>query len=350
MKRQSVSSRSYLLRSPAADRIAPYEPLRILVEAFAQDPAVDQVLYFGDSVIERVSRDDADATPLGQMVAERLAHRYQSCVVSYSALRPDGFLALSRVLTLTPARPRLLVLPINIRCFSPQWDWNPAFDFSREIASIDAYCRAPHRGIPRLIPTNRLPISLWKRWAFNRRRVQYSLGAFNRVGGFTKLIAKGPTDTPAAEFRWRQIFVFHYLYPLSAKHRQLHALRELLRNLKLLDIPVLCYITPLNYQAGARLLGEAFALGVSETVRKVLGLLSEEGGETATASEGARLVMADWSFRLPEGCFFHRNEPTEHLNEHGRHQLADAIAQLVLSRLAARPHRTMPVGPCPQSI
>lgn len=266
------------------------------------------------------------------MVTDRLAHRYRCSVISYSALRPDGFLALSKILAITPSRPQILVLPINIRCFSPQWDWNPAFDFSREIAAIRAYGRAPNRGLPRLIPTNKLQVRFWKRWAFQRKRVRYPLGAFDRVAGFTKLIATQPTDPEAVEFRWRQILVFHYLHPLVAHHRQLDALRQLLQNLRSLAIPVVAYLTPVNYQAGTRLLGEAFTLGVSETVRKVLGLLSEEGGVVAPGTKGAGLVMADWSFLLSEGCFFHPNEPTEHLNAQGRRQLAEKIARLVLVR------------------
>lgn len=319
-----------LLRWPSSGHVPPYEPLRRLVEAYDREGGDEGALYFGDSVVERVSRDDADTKTLGQMVSDRLAHRYRTCVLSYSALRPDGYLALSRVLEITRSRPRLVVLPINIRCFSPQWDWNPSFDFTREIASIESYCRAPGRGVPKLVPTNKLPVTFWKRWAFHRRRVYYPLSRFDRVGGFTKLIASKPTDVSAVDFRWQQIFIFHYLHPLALDHRQMQALRHMLRQLRALDLRVVSYITPINYQAGARLVGEEFAARVSQTVGKVLSLVAEEDGVAASGPAEGQQAIADWSFLLAEDCFFHRNEPTEHLNERGRRRLADAVAGLVL--------------------
>ncbi len=325
-----TAAASGLARWTRGGRAAPYEPLRRLVEAFDREEGADRVLYFGDSVVERVSRDDADTRPLGQMVSDGLAHRYETCVVSYSALRPDGYLALSRVLGITRSRPRLALLPVNVRCFSPQWDWNPSFDFAREIAAIEAYCRAPGRGIPRLIPTNKLPVRFWKRWAFHRRRVCYPLAEPDRVGGFARVIATKPADAAAVDFRWRQIFIFHYLHPLAADHRQMRALGHLLRQLRALDVRVLSYVTPINYQAGVRLVGEEFATRVSETVGKVLSLVAEEGGEAPVDPAGRRQAVADWSSLLPEDCFFHRNEPTEHLNERGRRRLAEAVTALAL--------------------
>ncbi len=330
MKSVWTAAGDRLSRWWSAGRTEPYEPLRRLVEAFDREAGRDRALYFGDSVVERVSRDDENTNPLGQMVVDRLTHRYDTCVVSYSALRPDGYLALSRVLSITRSRPCLVILPINVRCFSPQWDWNPSFDFARESASIEAYCRAPERGIPRLVPTNKRPVRFWKRWAFHRKKVCYPLSGIDRVGDFAKVIARKPTDVSAAQRRWREIFIFHYLHPLAADHRQMRALRRLLRHLRALDARVAAYLTPVNYQAGVRLVGEAFTAGVAETVSRVLSLMAEEGGETPSGSREQPLVVADWSVLLPEDCFFHRNEPTEHLNEKGRRRLADAVAALAL--------------------
>jgi hypothetical protein len=264
------------------------------------------------------------------MVASRLSHRYRTTVVSWSAFRPDVYLSLCRVLAITRSRPRLLILPVNLRCFSPQWDRNPEFDFAREIAAIETFRRHPEHGVPRLTPTKDLPRSYWKWREFRRTPVRYPVPAPERVAGFLEAIASRPADARTAEARWRQIFVFHYLHPVAEEHRQLRFLEETLRQLGELRVPVLAYLTPVNHEAGVRLLGDAFVSQVSATVATVLRRMADVAAAVGALPGAPRPTVADWGFLLGEDCFFHRNEPTEHLNERGRRRLADALAGLAL--------------------
>jgi hypothetical protein len=311
----------------------PYEPLERMVEAFQQPGGDERVLYFGDSVVERVSREDVDTTPLGQAVADRLRPNHTTCVVSHTGYRPGIYLALSRVLASLPKKPWLVILPINVRCFSPQWDWNPRFELDREITAINRYPRDPQKKMIRLVPTDKMPVGFWKWQAFLRWQVRYPFSSSHRIKYFVNVIAKQPKDSSAADFRLRQIFIFHYLHPLEANHRQLKYLQTLLRFLCELGIPVLSYLTPINYQAGARYVGEDFKALVSENVGKVL---QQMAGNSLTAVsdnvfKGPKLTVANWTFLLTENFFFHRNESTEHLNASGRNKLSDSIVRLVLN-------------------
>jgi hypothetical protein len=291
----------------------------------------ERILYFGDSVVERVSRNDTDPTPLGQLVAQKLLPRYKTWVISHSAYRPEIYLALSRALESALQKPSMVILPINIRCFSPQWDWNPDFDFTREIRAIDRYHRDPEKKMIRLIPTNKIPVGFLKRQTFLHKKVHYPLSDCKRVRDFVAAIADKPKDPCAEHFRWRQIFIFHYLHPLETDHRQLRYLQALLKLLRDLELPVVSYLTPINYQAGVRYVGEVFETLVSKNVGKILQLMAGEPLKAVsdTFYQSPGLTVADWTFWLTDNFFFHRNEPTEHLNESGRNRLSTRILRLV---------------------
>ena len=310
---------------------APYEPLERIVKSCQQVEDGEMVLFFGDSVVERVSRDDADKTPLGQIVTNRLFPRYTTCVISHSAFRPEIYLALSRTIASAHKKPSLVILPINIRSFSPQWDWDPRFDFEQEIRLINYYHCDPEKKMIRLVPTNQIPVGFWKRQAFLRRKVRYPFSSCTQIRNFVDVITNKSKDPGDMEFRWKQIFIFHYLYPLEANCRQLVHLQTLLRFLRDLDIPVLSYLTPINYQAGVRYVGEVFKALVLENVEKVLQQMAGQPLKAVsdTVYKGPKLTVADWTFLLTDNFFFHRNEPTEHLNESGRNKISDGIVRLV---------------------
>jgi hypothetical protein len=311
---------------------SPYEPLERLVAGCQPTTEGERMVYFGDSVVERVSRDDVDQTSLGQMVANRLRGRYTTHVISYSAYRPEIYLALSRTLASARKKPALILLPINLRSFSPQWDWNPSFDFEREISAINRYNADPEKKMIRMVPTNQIPIGFWKRRAFLRRKVHYPFSGFTRVGDFVDTIANKPKHPRDIDLRWKQIFIFHYLYRLEAGHRQLTALQALLALLRESDIPVASYLTPINYQAGVRHVGKEFRALVTENIATLVQRMAGQPLTVVsdTLYRGPRLTLADWTFWLTEDYFFHRNEPTEHLNQAGRDKLSDGIVRLVL--------------------
>jgi hypothetical protein len=315
-----------------APKPSPYEPLERVVANCQPAEEEDRILYFGDSVVERVSRNDVDKTPLGQMVANKLRGRYTADIVSYSAYRPQIYWALSRTLAFAKKKPGLIILPINLRSFSPQWDWNPSFDFEREISAINRYNADPQKKMIRLVPTNQIPVGFWKRRAFLRRKVQYPFSSFQRINQFMDTIANKSKNPSDADFRWRQIFIFHYLYRLEANHRQLIYLQKLLSFLHDLGIPVVSYLTPINYQAGVRYLGDVFKTLVLENVGKIWRQMAGKplSAISDTIYMGPKLTLANWTFMLTENFFFHRNEPTEHLNESGRNKLSDGIVRLVL--------------------
>jgi hypothetical protein len=132
--------------------------------------------------------------------------------------------------------------------------------------------------------------------------------------------------SPAVDenFRRKQIFIFHYTHPLSPRHPKVAYLQQTLDLLGDMGIACLAYITPINYQAGERVVGEAF----TKIVRANVGTLSNEL-ESYHQQKWFRFI--DYSYHLSSNYFFHINEPTEHLAQFGRVALAGLIAKEVMA-------------------
>ncbi len=297
-----------------------YRQLAQIVDAFDGNAGSPDVLYLGDSVVERVSRNDADRRTLGTMVTEAIRPDLRATWISHSAYHLGVFSSLLRVLECTRHRPDVVVFPINLRSFSPQWHFNPQWQFHEEINAIERYLANPSAGIPRV----RAPWVRRREWEeFDATCVEYPETAFRRVGQFRDVIASFAKDEAAVEFRRRQIFIFHYLNTLSQAHPRLAILDSVLKLLDNLGCSVLCYITPVNYSAGIRYVDTPFLTGVRRNVAAV--------AEVVKRHQGPRLRFADHSELLDSQYFFNEHDAAEHLNERGRRELTSKLAAEVVA-------------------
>ena len=120
----------------------------------------------------------------------------------------------------------------------------------------------------------------------------------------------------------RVIFTFHYLFELRRDDDRLEAARDVFVRGKEFGCDVVAYIPPLDVEGGRELLGDGFEREIADKVETVLAAL-------------APFSVHDWSTLLPSEYFFHRFEPTEHLNERGRARVADEIARAVDSAITS---------------
>src|SRR5207248_2554292 len=110
--------------------VALMSKLVTLLAGVAADPAKIGVLFLGDSVSERVSRDERKAEPLVTMFAKNLRESAGVQAVTHSGLHAEVFLAILRATQALGGKPRVLVMPINLRSFSPQWWYAPEYQFA----------------------------------------------------------------------------------------------------------------------------------------------------------------------------------------------------------------------------
>lgn len=278
---------------------------------------VPPVLYLGDSVVERVSRNDLDTRHLGQMVIDNLSHTRRVLCISHSAYQIELFNAFARALARMRYRPRIVILPINLRSFSPQWDLNPEWQFIEELRTIEKFAQNSSVGS---LKTGKRTLSIEE---FEATTVSYPHTSFTCIGQFRQLIKMGAEVDEQKAFRWQQIFVFHYMHPLSRDHPKLRLIHDTVARLAELGILILVYITPINFQAGQKLIGADFMTAIQHQV----SLVSEQVSY-ARREEAVRFL--DFSTVLSSDYFFHEYNPTEHLNERGRYIISKKIADEVI--------------------
>ena len=296
-----------------------YRELIELIDLYSSLDRAAEVLLLGDSVVERISRYDGDQRTLDRILGELFTGQLRVGCISHTAYNLRIFEALLRALGQLPARPKLIILPINLRSFSPQWFHNPVWQLTHEMDSIEQFIAKGGKN-PMLERESRSTYSLG--WYFVP--VKYPASDFTRLGQFLEVIyAKPKRAKPKNEAarlqRKKQIFIFHYLHPLSPTHPLLGNLKRVIELSANLRVALLAYFTPLNYQAGQKIVGEAFL----ETVNANLALVQEVFA-SAAGKETKRLV--DFSQLLSVEHFFHEEEASEHLNQEGRRILAEAIA------------------------
>lgn len=306
----------------------PYSEFIRLFNSYNNPDGVETVLFLGDSVAERVSWEDNDQQTLSQILEFELRNKIRLIAISYGGFTLKVFYYFLLALEKMSYKPKAVVLPINMRNFSPQWDLEPKWSFQQEINLVENFIvDASISPSLEQVQNEDIPIEVFN--AFDACVVDYPLSPLNRVGHFRLLInAKAATDEQN-RFRLSQIFIFHYAYVLDFNHRKMIFLKSILDLLRKMRIPAFVYITPMNIDAGVRLVGDAF----SDIVRSNVGVVSNLVNEYCT---GDGIIFYDWSEKLPSKYFFHPDNATEHLNESGRHILASCISREIHNLLSGK--------------
>lgn len=280
----------------------PYPGLLTLIRNFEQGETSAETLVFGDSVMERVAREDDDRRTLGQMISDELRPA-STAVVSASANNPLVYRWLLSALAKMPRQPSTIIIPINLRCFSPQWHLNPDWQMKQEITLLAEYTENGLEDVPPIADVFRDDPA---HEALAAMPLSFPLSQRRTMGEFRALVHEPPSHE-----RSRDIFVFHYTHRLTGDHPKLKALAEAVDIAFGIAERVLLYITPINVEAAERFVGSNFRGLIADNVEVIRGRLGVE--------------LHDWHDRLPDEAFFHGDTATEHLNQSGRLALANII-------------------------
>jgi hypothetical protein len=304
----------------------PYPQLVELMRMFNAEEEAPEILYLGDSVLLRISRDDQDQRKLGEMVEDNLVGKLRAGCIFESAYHVRVYYQLLRAVATMRQRPELVILPINVRCFSPQWDLSPRFQFKQEIQALEQYITNPRRPVGEV---DRVCRQMPDYESFDATPVTYPLSPLTHLGHF-RLIKQCPPEYTAEQkrFRLQQIFIFHYTHPLLPSHPKLAVLNDILQFLADQGIAVVTYVTPINYQAGESYVGKEFLKIYEANVKIVADLIAPH---LATG----RASYSDYSTLLGSEYFFNEDNATEHLNQEGRRILSGKITEAVLQLRAA---------------
>lgn len=300
-------------------KLAPYLELQMLLENYNGAMPPD-ILYLGDSVLLRISREDDKKDTLDRMFAEKVADRFRVLGVAHTAYHLLVYKELIHVLKKTVHRPKIVFLPINLRSFSPQWDYHPSWQFRNEIQAAQSYwsnltCVDIYNDDERL--PNKTLLRL-----YDSIPVYYPEIGLKTIGYFRNIINAKPDNEQKRKYRLQNVFRFHYMHELVGAHPKLNALTNIMKLAAEMGIYVIVYVTPVNWQAGQRYMGNSFINMVKSNVSLIKA-------QSALERFSPLVSFSDFSLLLDSDCFFSEDNSTEHLNEKGREILSDQLKELL---------------------
>lgn len=224
------------------------------------------------------------------------------------------------------ASPQTLVLPINLRSFSPAWDKRPAYQFEKESTILEM-------GLP-LARVLLRPLE-----AFGFFRPSISQQAFldapvydgdeivGQVRDFETLAADEILEE-GAEITYREVeledeetaqavLTYHYMLALESDHRKLDAMVAVAELAAERGVNAIFYLSPVNVEQGERFLGSEFGERLADNIQVVQSRLD------AVALD--RVKLLNLAFDLPAYDF----TDMEHLTETGKEYVAEQIALAV---------------------
>jgi len=309
----------------------PCPPLAAIRDAYRGPESGPSILLFGDSTTLLVSNSDLDRRPLLELVSEQIGSSAILVIahIAYHAAAQD---ALLRALATMPRRPDVVVLPVNLRQFSPQWLDNPNFQFEGLIEACNSYIqdRTTVRPVPPFtrgaLTTRADDPAAWEQ--FLATPVDYNGRPERTVGDFVAAIEDRHDDVEGRRDRLAMVFAFHFLFKLDKSSVRWRALSSAIRTATSRGCDVVALLTPVNHEAAGELLGPVAVKAIDSTVSEIL----RSCNDAATGQPG-RLHLLDLSRSLAAEEFFHPEDPTEHFNERGRQAVATAIATEVRTAL-----------------
>ncbi len=279
------------------------------------------VLYLGDSTLVL----PVGEVTTGEILQELLPSR-RIGQVAHPAYGLDLFYDYVAYIDRHGGWPQTLVLPVNIRSFSPAWDMRPAYQFEKERKILAM-------GLPlaRLL-LRPLEVFGYFRPSISRQEfldtpVYDGDVLVGQVGDFETLAA-GETLQGDVENAYREVeledeetaqavLTYHYMFNLEPDHRKLDAMVKLAELATEHGVDVIFYISPVNAEQGERFLGPAFSERFADNVRVVRSRLDAASLDSVT--------LLNLAFDLQAFDF----TDTEHLTEAGKEYVAEEIALVV---------------------
>ena len=289
----------------------PRIPELALLDQYLRDKY--QIIYIGDSAIRSTAKSDRDKSS----IVEMLARIYPSGAIgdlSHGAYHLGIYEAFLKHIAKSSIKPRAVILPINLRSFSPGWDMLPAYQFEREqfyftAPSFVTYFFKP-LAILRAINLNTVTDA-----EYMQLPVYYGKEKVGKVSDFDNFQKYSATSTENI----RNKFIFDYMYSLDKNHRKLKSLNIIVDTATQAGIKVYIYIHPIDFRAGEKYIGPDFVRQVTANTDTICLVLMEKA-----------LPCVNLALQLDSGYFNYESYPNEHLNEKGRKFIAEEVNRFFL--------------------
>lgn len=274
-----------------------------------------EILYLGDCTDYSPAKKEKDKRAISQMLMDTNPHRRIKSI-THPAYQLDIYLEFCRYIVKQGHRPQVIIIPINLRSFSPQWDRMPHYQFELEKIILRG-------GIgSRLLYAFYQPLSIFH-YDFRRitREEYFNTSVFDgerQVGKIKDFVTVGPGEN--LEKIIRKKLLLSYMYGLEESHRKVKSMLEIARLLSAHHIRLIFYFTPIDIETGERYFPGRFARQIKRNVDLIDKLLAGQGVRVLDLSRG--LGSDSFSCR-------HWVSPSERLREKGRLYVARQLNQLL---------------------
>jgi hypothetical protein len=263
-----------------------------------------ELVFFGDSVVQTAALGDADARLLPDMLAAEIDAPVLR--VSQAATSCDMHAAWLRYAARLTPPPRAVIVPVNLRAFSPHWERNPAWVFADTAAMID------HPLYARMLSVLEWD---WGRPTDEGFAASPVVVAGVEVGTVAALDAITAGYLPSDEVR-RSRYLVRYASDIE-RSRRLSAFEDLVAAANAARFPVILYLTPIDVDRVREHVDAASYANVEANLERLRAILRTSRWPTADLSE----AVAPADFDHPLG------DPHEHLKWRGRILVAEALAE-----------------------
>jgi hypothetical protein len=290
-----------------------------LLRTFNAGPT--DVLYFGDSSVLLSGSRDENKAGIDLLFQGKTGLRVCSVASpGYSAVLYSEYI---RLLDKTRYKPRLVIIPINPRSFTGSSVRRPALNFP--LRQIYIRYRA----------TGRLELTDYLRYRFlglEDRLTEswkdlpvlyegHNLGTHRSIQEecrIPEILDYTPEREPLYASPLGKKFRYHYMAPVGPDDAMFGYFDETIRYLKERSIPVLFYLTPINFRDGRKYAGEAFAVRVEKNIATIREFMKIRD-----------VAFLDLATSLDASYFVDKRDVYEHLNFKGRDFVADSVAKTV---------------------
>ncbi|MCB9757351.1 MAG: hypothetical protein H6753_02865 [Candidatus Omnitrophica bacterium] len=276
------------------------------------------IVYFGDSTINWAPDSDVNRESMPGLL-QRLLPTERIAKITHASYQMDVYQAYVEYMIRKGYHPKVVIIPINLRCFSPEWDQQPLWQFEKEkltLAMKDTFWMKFYR-----------PLAVFK--IFEPRINRFAYEQTNVFDGSQLIGQVRDFDNASyqvySQEKMKNKLRFRYMYSLSKQHRKVQSMVRSAKLLKSAGIKPVFYITPVDWQTIEKNLGVSSVLRIEENVQVIRSALDEVDVPVWDLSRS--LPSEDFSW--PEdgdGPYY----PNEHLRLRGRMLVVKTLAERMI--------------------
>jgi len=277
------------------------------------------VVYFGDSVITFWPDNENDRESIVEKLQKLAGKDYSVGGIHHAAYNVDIFYSFIKYMKSSRRLPRIIVVPINMATFSPEW-MRPHFQFDLERSILE---------------NNNLFYDV-----FYRPASIFSKGSISNIEYMNLDVYDGDkiegkvsdydnsSFSEYSEDKFAKKIVFRYMYKLDDKNPKVASVVKILEMCEKENVNLIFYITPVDYNACSFAVGRRFVENLGYNRSFLEKLITGKGAYFLDLS--VSLTSEKFGWRQ------HSKYINEHMNSSGRAFVAAKIDREIRRILNAK--------------